>query len=153
MISSISKASLTEMQPWFERISWDLKWKSSQDDSFIAAIGDRIVILTSQTFLKETSTTYSGNSELNVCISELNQHWFRQWLVTWLLTSHYLNQCWLIVNYTLKNKLQCKLNQHAFREMHLKMLSVEGSHFAEVSVHCGLVTPYDNIDLGQHWFR
>ena len=22
-----------------------------------------------------------------------------------------------------------------------------------LSTHCGLVTPYDNIDLGQHWFR
>ena len=22
------------------------------------------------------------------------QHWFRQWLGTWQVTSHYLNQCW-----------------------------------------------------------
>ena len=26
------------------------------------------------------------------------QHWFRWWLVTWMVTSHYLNQCWSIVN-------------------------------------------------------
>ena len=30
--------------------------------------------------------------------SELGQHWFRQWLVTCSIPSHYLNQCWLVVN-------------------------------------------------------
>ena len=34
-----------------------------------------------------------------------NQHWFRQWLVVWLAPSHYQNQCWNIVNKTLRNKL------------------------------------------------
>ena len=30
------------------------------------------------------------------------QHWFRWWLVTWPAPSHYLNQCWNIVNLTQK---------------------------------------------------
>ena len=34
------------------------------------------------------------------------QHWFRYWLVAWTAPSHYLNQCWNIVNWTLRNKLQ-----------------------------------------------
>ena len=35
-----------------------------------------------------------------------NQHWFRQWLVACSAPSHYQNQCWNIVNKTLRNKLQ-----------------------------------------------
>ena len=35
-----------------------------------------------------------------------DQHWFRQWLVAWTAPSHYLNQCWNIVNWTPINKLQ-----------------------------------------------
>ena len=35
-----------------------------------------------------------------------NQHWFRYWLVAWSAPSHYQNQCWNIVNETLRNKLQ-----------------------------------------------
>ena len=42
------------------------------------------------------------------CVSELSQHWFRWWLVAWSAPSHYLNQCWNIVDYTLRNKLQWK---------------------------------------------
>ena len=29
-----------------------------------------------------------------VCVNELDQHWFREWLVAYLAPSHYLNQCW-----------------------------------------------------------
>ena len=35
-----------------------------------------------------------------------NQHWFRQWLAAWSAPSHYQDQCWNIVNKTLRNKLQ-----------------------------------------------
>ena len=37
---------------------------------------------------------------------QTNHHWFRLWLVAWPAPSHYLNQCWNIVNETLGNKLQ-----------------------------------------------
>ena len=43
-----------------------------------------------------------------------NHHWFRQWLVTWPAPSHYLNQCWNIVNWTLKNKPQWNLNGNSY---------------------------------------
>ena len=39
-----------------------------------------------------------------------DHHWFRWWLVAWLAPSHYLNQCWNIVNWTFRNKLQWNLN-------------------------------------------
>ena len=43
---------------------------------------------------------------------QTKQHWFRQWLVAWPAPSHYLNQFWLIVNWTLRNKLPWNSNQN-----------------------------------------
>ena len=40
-------------------------------------------------------------------------HWFRLWLVAWSAPSHYLKQCWIIVNWTLRNKLQWNFNQNS----------------------------------------
>ena len=50
---------------------------------------------------------------LQICISEVGEHWFRQWLGAEQATSHYLNQCWFIVNWALRNTLQLKLNQNS----------------------------------------
>ena len=58
--------------------------------------------------------------------------WFRQWLVAWTAPSHYLNQCWNIVNWTLRNKLQWNLNrnkyifiqQNAFENVVWKLLAI-----------------------------
>ena len=49
-----------------------------------------------------------------ICISKQCHHWFRQWLVTWSVPSHYLPQWWNIVNWTLWNKLQLKWNSYNF---------------------------------------
>ena len=38
---------------------------------------------------------------------------FRKWLVAWSAPSHYLNQCWNIVNLTLWNKLQWNFNRNS----------------------------------------
>ena len=61
----------------------------------------------------------------HICVS--NHHWFRQWLVAWSAPSHYLNQCWNIVNSNLRNKLQWNLKQHtfSFKKIHLKMSSAK----------------------------
>ena len=40
-------------------------------------------------------------------------HCFRQWLVAWPAPSHYQNQCWNIVNWTLGNKLQWNFNRNS----------------------------------------
>ena len=48
----------------------------------------------------------------HICVSELCQHWFRQWLVAFSAPSHYLNLRWDIVNWTLRNKLQWNFNQN-----------------------------------------
>ena len=42
----------------------------------------------------------------------LGQPWFRQCLVACSAPSHCLDQCWLIVNSTLRNKLQWNSNQN-----------------------------------------
>ena len=68
----------------------------------------------------------------HICVSESGQHWFRQWLVTYSAPSHYLNQCWVIVNWTLMNKLQWNFNQNtklSFTKMHLKISSAKWRPF------------------------
>ena len=48
---------------------------------------------------------------MHICLSELDHHWFI-WLVAWPVASHYLNQCWVTANWTLRNKLQWNLNRN-----------------------------------------
>ena len=62
----------------------------------------------------------------HICVSELGQHWFRWWLVAWSAPSHYLNQCWNIVNGTLGNKLQWKLdrNKNAIEKVVCEMSAI-----------------------------
>ena len=46
-------------------------------------------------------------------VIDLAQHWIRKWLIASLVPSRYLNQCWsFFVIWTLKNKLDWKLNQN-----------------------------------------
>ena len=41
----------------------------------------------------------------HICISESDQHWFRKWLATYSVPSHYLNQYWVNVKWIFRNKL------------------------------------------------
>ena len=51
----------------------------------------------------------------DACIHQLiNHHWFRQWLVAAPVPSHYLNQWWNVVNWTLGNKFQWHLNWNSY---------------------------------------
>ena len=45
---------------------------------------------------------------MHICVTNLGHHWFRWWLVAWSAPSHCLNQCCVIVNLTLGNKLGSK---------------------------------------------
>ena len=49
---------------------------------------------------------------MHICINNLGHYWFRKWLVAWSAPSHYLNQCWNIVNWNFGNKLQWNFNQN-----------------------------------------
>ena len=48
----------------------------------------------------------------HICISELDHHCFRKWLVACSTPNHYPNQCWFIVNWTPGNKFQWNLNRN-----------------------------------------
>ena len=48
----------------------------------------------------------------HICVNKVGHHWFRLWLVTWPAPSHYLNQRWNIVDYTIGNKLQWNINRN-----------------------------------------
>ena len=45
---------------------------------------------------------------------QINHYWFRWWLVTWAAPSHYLNQCWNIVNWNRRYKLQWNLKWNSY---------------------------------------
>ena len=47
----------------------------------------------------------------HICVSESSQHWLRKWLIAYSAPSHYLNQCWVIVTWTHRNKLQ-RIHDH-----------------------------------------
>ena len=49
---------------------------------------------------------------LHMCINKSGQYWFRSWLVAYLAPGHYLNERWVIVNWTLRNKFQWNFNQN-----------------------------------------
>ena len=48
----------------------------------------------------------------HIFVSKSGQHWFRWWLVAYLAPSHYLKQSWVIVKWTIRNKLQWTFYQN-----------------------------------------
>ena len=60
------------------------------------------------------------------------QHWWMEWLIACSLPSHYLNQCWLIFCYTLRNKLQWNLTQDT--NMFIKVNSFENFVYKKCSI-------------------
>ena len=65
---------------------------------------------------------------LHICVGEPGQHRLRYWLVACSAPSHYLNQCSFILNSTVRNKLQEKLNKIqsiSLRKMYLKISSAK----------------------------
>ena len=81
-------------------------------------------------------------------------------MLLWSAPSHYLNQCWNTVNWTLGNKLQWNLNQNLNIfiqwKMHLKMLSAKWQQFCpglNVLTHLSLMMIYgvgNGLVLFQH---
>ena len=54
--------------------------------------------------------------------------------LAWVKSSHYLNQCWVIVSRTLRNQLQwnfTKIQKNSFTNMHLKYRLWNGGHFVK----------------------
>ena len=60
----------------------------------------------------------------HICISKLDYHWFRQWLVAYSTPSHSLNQSSDIVNWVLRNKVNemcIKIHQFSLEKILLKV--------------------------------
>ena len=60
-------------------------------------------------------------------LSESGQHWLKKWFVAYSAPTHYLNQCWVVVNGTLRNKLQwksIKIQNFSFTKIPLKIYIV-----------------------------
>ena len=77
------------------------------------------------TYLLSTKQVTSNclNSSLpHIWVGELCLHWFRYWFVTYSAPRHNLNKYWLIVNWTLRNKLQWKFNQNTKLFIHEKCI-------------------------------
>ena len=89
----------------------------------------------------------------------------RQWtgtalvqVMAWCRTgeSHYLNQCWFIVNWTLRNKFQWKLiwNSNFFiQENAFENVICEMATILSRGRWVNSLGPSDDIDLGQHCLR
>ena len=60
--------------------------------------------------------------------------------------SHYLNQCWFLISGVLRRSAESNFTKPKllFCIMSLKIILL---------THCGLVTPYGDRYLGQHWLR
>ena len=94
-------------------------------------------------------------SDAYICIINIDQHLFREWLGAWLAPSHSLNQCCIIVNWTLRNRLlsNCIWNssifiqENAFENVVWKMSAIlSGPQY---------VKPVSLVDTPQkgQWFR
>ena len=77
----------------------------------------------------------------HICVSKLGNHWFRWWLVAHLSSSHYLNQCYPIVNLALSNKLQGyfdKYTTNSVEKLQLKLSPAQWHPFVLASMHWGM---------------
>ena len=82
-------------------------------------------------------------------------------LLDWPATSHYLKQCWNIVNWTLGKKLQWTLNQNlyifiwenAFENVVRKFVAILSPPQCVNLTQCCLVKPYGIRELCLHWLR
>ena len=69
--------------------------------------------------------------------ASLVHHWFRLRLVASLVPSHYLNQCWYIVNWTLRGNLSeilIKIHAFSLMKMQVKCHLRNAGHFVSASV-------------------
>ena len=96
------KTPIGELVDTFIRI----EWKESEKQMFWTEFDLMIKLLTHQPWVP------------HICVSEMGQYWFRLWLVPCTAPSHYLNQCSLIVNRTLRKKLQWNSNRNTKPFMH-----------------------------------
>ena len=95
----------------------------------------------------------------HIIVSASDQHWFREWLAAYSAPSHYLNQCWVLVNWTLRNKFQWSFNQNTqlllIHEVHLDISSVKWRPFCpggdEIYNFMATLQLYSNCIRPMYW--
>ena len=63
--------------------------------------------------LFSTTAHLTGTREVLMVRGDKTRRVIPEWLVAWTAPCHYLNQCWHIVNWTLRNKLQWNFNRNS----------------------------------------
>ena len=92
-----------------------------------------------------------SNAYIIICVSKLGHHWFRLWFVDCPVPSHYMIQCWDIVNWTLWNTLQWNLNQNLSILTHEKAFESVVWKMAATLSHPGCVTVALITHQRRHW--
>ena len=82
-----------------------------------------------------------------IYVSKLTNIGFRKWLGAWTAPSHYLNQWWNIVNWTLTNKLQWIFNRNSYIFIQKDALENVVSEMASI-----LSQPHCVKDILRHCF-
>ena len=90
--------------------------------------------LTESVSCKQSLPTWLALSQRSrvrhVCVSKLGHHWLKILLLACPRTSHYLDQCWLVINWTLGITLiWTKMQQFPCTKLSLKMSSVRWRPF------------------------
>ena len=71
----------------------------------------------------------------HICVNELGRQWFRWWVFACSAPSHYLNQCWLVVNWQpFRNncsEIWIKIQNLSYKKMHFEMSSVKWRAFCQ----------------------
>ena len=88
-----------------------------------------------------------------------NHHWFRKWLIAWSAPSHFLNQCWLLINRTqgtIFSEIVIESRTFSFKKMRLKLSSAKLLPFCldlNVLTHWCLMTKICVIKSGHLGFK
>ena len=76
-----------------------------------------------------------------------------QELIYWTWDPNYPNHCSLKGATSHISSLQVTIHRSKSNTRYKKIYKNSNYHPKGGNPHCGLITPYGNMDLGQHWFR
>ena len=106
----------------FVRYSW-LHDKDVQSSVTVWHEVSQVPVGAAQWFIDTCTTLMPGDAYIQIYRNEPDHHCFRYWLVACSVSSHYLSQCWLLANWTLRHKLE------NFKKIYLLFPTLVESHF------------------------
>ena len=116
--------------------SWSCSW------SLFHVFGDRVICNIRFKLIWDWVT--------HICINNLGNHWFRWWLFAHLAPSHYLNQWWHIINWTIGLNCQWNLDQNSpvfiHKNVSENVVCIIAAIFSQP--HCGNWPDCTNNNLG-----